>query len=129
MVCVRGGWGWQGLVGVSAWCVCGLFLGGGRGGMVWGRYCRWWRGAGVGDVLGGSLGVPLGLGGVVCACCAVSVVRPHQVQLTQARQLFITAQGTASIEGTAFGRRRPSASGETDTTYLDKRNAGHRHYR
>ena len=46
MVCVGVGWGWRGLVGVSVWCVCGLVLGGGRGGTVWGRHCWWWGGMG-----------------------------------------------------------------------------------
>ena len=40
MVSFWGGWGWQGLVGVSLWCVSGLVPRG--GGMDWGRH-RWWR--------------------------------------------------------------------------------------
>ena len=46
VVCVGGWWGWRRLVGVSACCVCGLVLGGGRGGMLWGRHCWWWGGRG-----------------------------------------------------------------------------------
>ena len=34
---------------------------------------------------------------------AMRLLKPHQVQLTQAMHLFITTQGTASIEGTALG--------------------------
>ena len=34
---------------------------------------------------------------------AMCLLRPHQVQLTQAMHLFITTQGTAAIEGTALG--------------------------
>ena len=34
---------------------------------------------------------------------AMRLLTPHQVQLTQAMQLFITTQGTAAIEGTALG--------------------------
>ena len=34
---------------------------------------------------------------------AMRLLTPHQVQLTQAMHLFITTQGTASIEGTALG--------------------------
>ena len=47
MVWVCRGWGWRGLVGVSAWCVSGLVPAGERGGMAWGGHCWWWGGRGL----------------------------------------------------------------------------------
>ena len=46
MLCVGGGIAINRLVGASAWCVCGLVSGGGRGGWVWGWHCWWWGGRG-----------------------------------------------------------------------------------
>ena len=43
MVCVGGGLDINRLVWAAACCVCGLVLGGGRGG-VWEWHCWWWGG-------------------------------------------------------------------------------------
>ena len=81
-VCVNGGININRLVGAAACCVCGLVSGGGRGrvegggwgGMVWGWHC-WWCGAvGVGIVLAGGPGVPVGRVGVACMRRAVLAV-------------------------------------------------------
>ena len=69
MVCVGGGWGLRGLVGVSARCVCGL-VPGGRGNCVGVALQVVW-GQGNGAALEGSLGVLLGCVGVACACRAI----------------------------------------------------------
>ena len=65
-------------------------LGGGRGGVVWGWRCWWWGGVGVGVVLAGGLGVPVGRVGVACVrraalavldwlwCRGVGGRRPHE---------------------------------------------------
>ena len=46
MACVGGGIDVNWLVLAAACCVRGLVSGGGRGRVVWGRHCWWWRGQG-----------------------------------------------------------------------------------
>ena len=89
MACVGGGIDVNWLVLAAACCVRGLVSGGGRGGVVWGWRCWWWWGAGVGVVLAGGLGVPVGRVGVACErraalavldwlwCRGVGGRRPH----------------------------------------------------
>ena len=79
------GWCWLPRVVSVAWS-----RGGGGGGMVWGWRC-WWGGAGVGVVLAGGLGVPVGRVGVACVrraslavldwlwCRGVGGRRPHEL--------------------------------------------------
>ena len=75
MACVGGGIDVNWLVLAAACCVPGLVSGGGgRGGMVWGWHCWWVGGAGVGVVLAGGVGVPVGCVGVACVRRAVLVV-------------------------------------------------------
>ena len=91
MACVGGGIDVNWLVLAAACCVRGLVSGGGRGGgVVWGRRCWWWGGAGVGVVLAGVLGVPVGRVNVACVrraalavldwlwCRGVGGRRPHE---------------------------------------------------
>ena len=91
MACVGGGIDVNWLVLAAACCVRGLVSGGGRGGgVVWGWRCWWWGGAGVGVVLAGGLGVPVGRVGVACVrraalavldwlwCRGVGGRRPHE---------------------------------------------------
>ena len=90
MACVGGGIDVDWLVLAAACCVRGLVSGGGRGGVVWGWRCWWWGGAGVGVVLAGGLGVPVGRVGVACVrrvalavldwlwCRGVGGRRPHE---------------------------------------------------
>ena len=89
MACVGGGIDVHWLVLAAACCVRGLVSGGG-GGVVWGWRCWWWGGAGVGVVLAGGLGVPVGRVGVACVrraalavldwlwCRGVGGRRPHE---------------------------------------------------
>ena len=79
------GWCWLPRVGSVAWS-----RGGGRGGVVWGWRCLLVGGAGVGVVLAGGLGVPLGRVGFACVrraalavldwlwCRGVGGRRPHE---------------------------------------------------
>ena len=73
-MCVGGGININRLVEAAVCCACGLVSGGGRGGVVWGWHCWWWGGAGVGVVLAGGLGVPVGRVGVACVRRAVRAV-------------------------------------------------------
>ena len=64
------GWCWLPRVASVAWSRGG----GGGGGVVWGWRCWWLGGAGVGVVLAGGLGVPVGRVGVACVRRAALVV-------------------------------------------------------
>ena len=46
MLCVGGGIDINRLVEAAACCVCGLVLGGGQAGVVWGWHCWCWGGRG-----------------------------------------------------------------------------------
>ena len=74
MASVGGGIDVNWLLLAAACCVRGLVSGGGAGGVVWGWHCWWWGGAGVGVVLAGGLGVPVGRVGVACVRRAVLAV-------------------------------------------------------
>ena len=87
MACVGGGIDVNWLVLAAACCVSGLVSG---GGVVLGWRCWWWGGAGVGVVVTGGLGVPVGRVGVACVrraaiavldwlwCRGVVGRRPHE---------------------------------------------------
>ena len=60
---------------------------------------------------------------------AMRLLKPHQVQLTQAMHLFITTQGTAAMEGTALGDDNQTLQARPTHAILDKRNNRYRHYR
>ena len=92
MVCVGEGIAINPLVGASAWCVCGLVSGGGRGGVVWGWHC-WW--------LGGRRSVLCWLG-VSASSLVVRVLRVRAV-----RSLLSLAGGRAEarVGGGRLGLR------------------------
>ena len=82
MVCVGGGIAINPLVGPSAWCVCGLVSGGGRGGGGLGVALLVVGGGGVGCCAGWESGRPAGLCGCgvcvpygPCGPCLVAVPR------------------------------------------------------
>ena len=77
MVCVGGGIDINQLVGAAACCVCGLVLGGGGGGGGGGGVgvpLLVLGGPGMGVVLAGGLGVPVGRVGVACLRRAILAV-------------------------------------------------------